>query len=168
MPRIIASTLIACLVCAAIPAGAQDAPSYKLGPWHYRSVSCVDTTVKAVTPRLVNAGQTTYSKQDFLQSGVEVVFNTRLGADPAVPSALAGVSHYQNSAGNSVMMAEHPGDRVQVCLVKVPMPTKSCDPDADSRGRVYRVWDYRQKAQTTARTASTTAVARDLARRRGV
>lgn len=147
MPRLIACTLIACIAGIAIPAAAQSAPGYKPGPWHYRSISCVDTTVKAVTPRLVSAGQKTYSKKDFQQSGVEVTFNTRLGADPAVPSAVVGVTHYQDSAGNNVMMAERPGDRVQVCLVQVPAPTKFCDPDADPRGRVYRVWDYRQKAQ---------------------
>ena len=145
--KIIACALIACLAGTAIPAGADNAPSYKSGPWHYRSISCVDATVKAVTPRLVSAGQTSYSKNDFLQSGVEVAFNTRLGADPAVPSALAGVTHYQGDAGNSVMMAEHPGDRVQVCIVQIPAPTQTCNPDTDSRGRVYRVWDYQQKAQ---------------------
>jgi hypothetical protein len=147
MAKIIACTLVACLAGTAIPAGADDAPNYKSGPWHYRSISCVDATVKTVTPRLGRAGQTSFSKSDFEQSGVEVAFNTRLGADPAVPSALAGVTHYQGDVGNSVMMAEHPGDRVQVCIVQIPAPTKYCNPDTDPRGRVYRVWDYRQKAQ---------------------
>jgi len=145
--KIIACTLIACLVGTAIPAGADDAPKYKPGPWHYRSISCIDTTVKTVTPRLVSTGQTTFSKNDFDQSGVEVAFNTRLGADPAVPSAFAGVTHYQGDPSNSVMTAEHPGDRVQVCIVQIPAPTQTCNPDSDSRGRLYRVWDYRQKAQ---------------------
>ena len=45
------------------------------------------------------------------------------------------------------MIAEHPGDRVQVCIVQIPPPTKYCNPDTDSRGRVYRVWDYARKAQ---------------------
>ena len=147
MVKIIGCTLIACLACSEIALGAQDTPDYKSGPWHYRSISCVDSTVKTVTPRLVSAGQTSYSKKDFEQSGVEVAFNTRLGADPVVPSAFVGVTHYQGDAGNNVMMAEHPGDRVQVCIVKIPAPTKYCNPDTDPRGRVYRVWDYRQKAQ---------------------
>jgi hypothetical protein len=145
--KIVAYVLVACIAGTAIPAGAQDAPKYKSGPWHYRSIQCVDSTVKSVTPRLGSAGQTSYSKSDFLQSGVAVTFNTRLGADPAEPSALAGVVHYQDSAGNSVMMAEHRGDRVQVCFLQVPAPTDFCNPDSDSRGRLYRVWDYRQKAQ---------------------
>ena len=64
-----------------------------------------------------------------------------------MPSALAGVTHYQGDAGNSIMIAEHPGDRVQVCIVQIPAPTTHCNPDTDSRGRVYRVWDYKLKAQ---------------------
>ena len=147
MKKIIGCTLIACLAGAVVPAGANDAPEYKSGPWHYRSISCVDTTVKTVTPRLVSGGQTSYSKKDFDQSGVEVAFTTRLGADPAVSAAFVGVTHYQGDVGNSVMVAEHPGDRVQVCIVQIPAPTRTCNPDTDSRGRVYRVWDYRQKAQ---------------------
>ena len=147
MTKILACTLIAGLAGTALALGAQDTPDYKPGPWHYRTISCVDTTVKTVTPRLVSAGQTSYSKKDFDQSGVEVAFNTRLGADPVVPSAIAGVTHYQGDAGNNVMMAEHPGDRVQVCVVQIPAPTKYCNPDTDWRGRIYRVWDYRQKAQ---------------------
>jgi hypothetical protein len=145
--KIISCILIAYLAGAAIPACADNAPDYKTGPWHYRSISCVDTTVKTVTPRLASAGQTSYSKKDFQQSGVEVAFNSHLGGGPSAPSAFAGVTHYQDSAGNNVMMAEHPGDRVQVCLVQVPAPTQFCNPDTDPRGRVYRVWDYRQKAQ---------------------
>ncbi len=51
---------------------AQDNIQYKSGPWHYKSIPCVDTTVTAVTPRLGNAGQTTFTKQDFIASGVYV------------------------------------------------------------------------------------------------
>jgi hypothetical protein len=145
--RIVACALVACIAGTVVPAGAQDAPKYKSGPWHYRSIQCVDTTVKSVTPRLGNAGQTSFSKSDFLQSGVAVTFNTRLGADPVEPAALAAVVHYQDTPGNNVMMAEHRGDRVQVCFLQAPPPTDSCNPDSDSRGRQYRVWDYRQKAQ---------------------
>ena len=134
------------LAGTAIPAGADGAPNYKPGSWHFRSIPCIDTTVKAVTPRLVSAGQTSSRRKTFAER-VEVTFNTRLGADPAVPAALAAVTHYQDAAGNSVMMAEHAGDRVQVCVVQIPPPTQTCNPDTDSRGRVYRVWDYRQSAQ---------------------
>ena len=147
MVKIVAYALVGCIAGMAVPAGADDTPHYKSGPWHYRSIACVDTTVKSVTPRLGSAGQTSYSRSDFMQSGVAVTFNTRLGADPAEPAALAGVVHYQDMAGNGVMMAEHRGDRVQVCFLQAPAPTEFCNPDSDSRGRLYRVWDYRQKAQ---------------------
>jgi hypothetical protein len=145
--KLIAGSLIACLAAGASPAGAQGGPALATGPWHYRSIPCVDALVKTVTPRLGSAGQTTYTKSDYDQSGVEVTFTTRLGADPAVPSALAAVVHYQGTAGNSVMIAERPNDRVQVCVLQTPVPTQFCNPDKDSRGRVYRIWDYRQQAQ---------------------
>lgn len=147
MTKFVAWVLVAGIAGTAVPAGAQDAVKYKSGPWHYRSIACVDSTVKSVTPRLGNAGQTTYTRNDFLQSGVAVTFNTRLGADPVGPPGFAGVVHYQGTAGNTVMMAEHRGDRVQVCFLAAPAPTDYCNPDSDSRGRLYRVWDYRQKAQ---------------------
>ena len=117
------------------------------GAWHYKSIQCVDTTVLSVTPRLDGDGQTTFSKQEFLDTGVYVQFNTTLGSNPAAKPANAGVVHYQNSPGNSVMMAEKKGDKVQVCFLGPPAPTPTCDPDEDGRGRTYRVYDYKQKQQ---------------------
>ena len=124
---------------------AQD-PAVKMpaGVWHYRSIACVDSTVTAVTPRLSNMGQKTFSAADFENSGVQVTFATHLGMTPAFPSAFAGVVHYQDTAGIGVMIAERPGDRVQVCFLGGPVPTQFCNPDTDSRGRSYRVYDYRQ------------------------
>jgi hypothetical protein len=126
-------------------AGAQD-DDYVPGVWHYRSVACVNTTVKLVTPRLTGDDQKTFTKQDF-ESGVFVEFDTTLGSDPANPKMFAAVAHYQNTPGNNVMMNEHPGDKVQVCFISRPAPTTGCDPDTDGRGRVFRVYDYRQHAQ---------------------
>ena len=140
--------LTACIVASAIPAAAQDNNvQYKPGPWHYKSIPCVDTTVTAVTPRLGNEGQTTFTKQQFIDTGVYVAFNTKLGADPVDPSGGVSVTHYQGTAGNNVMMAEKKGDKVQVCFLGPPAPTQYCDPDKDPRGRTYRVYDYRQKQQ---------------------
>jgi len=135
------------LALAESPAFGQDDPQYVPGVWHYRSVACTDTTVRSVQPRLVSDGQKTYSRSDFEQSGVSVTFNTKLGADPAEPSVVAGVTHYQNTPGNDIMMSERSGDHVQVCFLGGPAPTKYCDPDKDGRGRLYRIYDYRQHAQ---------------------
>jgi hypothetical protein len=116
------------------------------GVWHFKSIPCVDTTVLSVTPR-ISVSQTS-TKQDFERSGVIVQFNARLGFGSLFPEAHAGVTHYQG-ASNDIMMAEHPGDRVQVCFLGPPDPTwdshgnLTCDPDTDSRGRTYRVYDYR-------------------------
>ncbi len=116
------------------------------GLWHYRSVPCVDTTVVSVTPRLQTFGQKTFTTADFEQSGVEVSFSTHLGVDPLFPKERASVTHYQGLDGNDIMMSERPGDKVQVCFLAVPAPTKFCNPDKDDRGRLYRVYDYRQHA----------------------
>lgn len=128
------------------------------GPWHFRSIPCLNATVLSVTPRLYTLNQRVFTVRDFEQSGVVVTFKTRLGVDPALrlPSdipaqfrALAGyadVTHYQNVEGNDVMTSERRGDIVQVCFLGPPIPTKSCNPDKDARGRLYRVYDYRQHA----------------------
>jgi hypothetical protein len=125
---------------------AQD-ERYVPGVWHYRSAQCVDTTVRSVEPRLTSDSQKTFTPQDFQQSGVFVVFNTTLGSDPANPNMRSAVAHYQNTPGNDVMAKERPGDKVQVCFLSRPAPTAYCDPDEDGRGRVFRVYDYRQHAQ---------------------
>ncbi len=121
-------------------------PAMKPGVWHYRSIPCVDTTVIDVRPRLGTLNQRVFTAADFEVSGVQVTFATHLGVDPLFPREHAGVTHYQNTAGNDVMMSERPGDRVQVCFLGPPTPTQFCNPDADARGRTYRVYDYRQHA----------------------
>ncbi|MDQ2680090.1 MAG: hypothetical protein M3Y21_03585 [Candidatus Eremiobacteraeota bacterium] len=141
---IVAAIFLVSLGCAT--ASAQDAPQYKPGAWHFRSIPCADSAVIAVTPRLQNEGQKFFTAQDFEQSGVQVSFKTKLGIDPAYPNGHAGVTHYQGTPGNGIMIAERPGDRVQVCFLGAPAPTLSCDPDKDPRGRLYRVYDYRQHA----------------------
>lgn len=138
----IALLLPACVVAPAMADDVQYAP----GVWHYRSVACVNATVRTVEPRLTSAGSKP-TMQDFVQSGVEVEFNTTLGSDPTNPRMRAAVTHYQDTPGNQVMMREHPGDKVQVCFISRPAPTTYCDPDKDGRGRVFRVYDYRQHAQ---------------------
>lgn len=148
MHRLLALALVACVAASALPAAAQDTTvAYKPGPWHYKSIPCADTTVTTVGPRLANEGQKTFTKQQFIDTGVYVEFASKLGVDPAQPGGFASVTHYQGTAGNNVMMAEKKGDKVQVCFLGPPAPTAYCDPDTDSRGRTYRVYDYRQKAQ---------------------
>jgi hypothetical protein len=119
------------------------------GAWHFKSIPCVDTTVLSVSPRISVSERP--SRQDFEQSGVVVEFQTRLGYGSLFPEAHAGVTHYQG-ASNDIMIAEHAGDRVQVCFLGTPLPSWNshgdliCDPDNDDRGRTYRVYDYRLHA----------------------
>jgi hypothetical protein len=120
-------------------------PNAKAGAWHYRSIPCVDTRVTEVTPRLGEENQKTFSHQDFVRTGVVVHYASHLGVDPLVPRLYASVTHYPEMPGNTIMMTERPGDRVQLCFLGAPAPTNFCDPDIDSRGRMYRVYDYRRR-----------------------
>ncbi len=137
-------------VCAAlllpVAGNAQTAGPTVTGPWHYRSFACVDTTVSSVMPRLTSNDQRSFAKSEFVNYGVVVTFKSHLGMSPVFPTGFAAVTHYQGEATNAVMIAEHPGDRVQVCYLGPPTPDASCNPDTDSRGRKYRVYDYKQHA----------------------
>ena len=112
------------------------------GVWHYRSIPCVDTTVRIVEPYF-----RVYGTNEDYNSGVIVVFNTDLGVDPLFPRDHAEVVH---RGPDPIMIAERRGDKVQVCFLGVPAPRQmpgtilGCNPDKDPRGRGYRVYDYRQ------------------------
>ena len=72
---------------------------------------------------------------------------TRLSDVPGSGTTVKFTNGVSLSGYNNVAVAEkqRPGDRVQVCLVHVP---KKCPP-GDERGKKYRVYDYRQKAEYT-------------------
>ncbi|MGH7838968.1 MAG: hypothetical protein ACREQC_14245 [Candidatus Binataceae bacterium] len=127
-------------------ASTSAAPLPSGGPLRDPRIPCVRTTLVAVTPRLTEAGQHRFSRQDFLASGVVVGFASRLGVDPAYPKLTASVTHYQDSPGNDTMMRERPGDRVQLCFLGAPRRSAYCDPQKDPRGRRYRVYDPRLRA----------------------
>jgi hypothetical protein len=127
-----------------LSARADDDPDYLAGPWHFKAVTCVDTTVLSVTPRLDIPGPALAA---MAQSGVEVTFNTTLGLAPLFSADKAEVVHYQGDTANHVMESESAGTKVQVCFLGGPAPTQYCNPDKDDRGRRYRVYDYRQRQQ---------------------
>jgi hypothetical protein len=110
------------------------------------SVSCVNTTVRSVLPRLTSdTPNQHYTRQQLIDGGVAVTFNTKIGE----PSGImwAEVVHYQQEPGNSIMIAERPGDRVHVCFLGVPLERDvACNPKVDTRGRKFNVYDYRQHA----------------------
>jgi hypothetical protein len=140
----VAAVLVAFLPVQ-IASAANTSVDYPAGPWHYKSIPCVDTTIVTVTPRLTSGNQTTFTKADF-QSGVVVTFATNLGLAAAFPKDRVNVTHYQDTAGNALMASEKPGDRVQVCFLGYPSPEKFCNPDKDDRGRSYWVYDYKHRA----------------------
>ncbi len=152
-----ASILLLLLQNAAVAADAnadeQEQMLLSGGAWHAgKLVACADGAVTSVHSRLEEAGSP--SPQRF-QSGVAV--EIKLPTAPKFfngqPFPAAAVVHYDGDRGNKLMESEKPGDRVQVCLVSFPTPTRDpqtakviCDPNIDSRGIVYRVYDYGRHA----------------------
>jgi hypothetical protein len=107
--------------------------------------SCVETTVRSVEPRLTSgAGNEPYTRQEIVDSGPAVTFNTKLGQPNGV--MWAEVVHYGSEPSNEVMIAERPGDRVRVCFLGSPKADEACNPKTDLRGRKFSVYDYRQAA----------------------
>lgn len=110
------------------------------------SGSCVNTTVRLVAPRLdgLDPAKEHFTRQDFIESGVAVTFNTKLGLKNGIQ--WAEVVHYQGEPRNSIMMAERIGERVRVCFLGGPEADEACDPKTDLRGWKFSVYDYRQHA----------------------
>ena len=126
---------------SARPLGADDA------------IRCANSTVSKIgfyftgdpTSGIYAVYATTLGMTHFPHARASVTDRTPYVADDThvggwKPSAdIAGVP-------NPIMLQERVGDRVQVCLVGTPTPTDRCDPGKDSRGRIYRVYDYRLHA----------------------
>ncbi len=72
------------------------------------------------------------------------------------------MTHYQDTAGNNVMMAEKKGDKVQVCFLGPPAPTQYCDPDKDPRGGPTASTTTGRSSSTAASTANIAAAAPEL------
>ncbi len=159
MKRFVSALAAFTIVCACrfTPVMADESDMQYIvagGAWTGSAVLCAPGVVKEVGPRLVSSDRATPTAADY-QSGVQVGI-----AIPSKPRwllnktfATAGVVHYQDSPGNALMQKARPGDPVQVCLVSFPVPTHDphggrvvCDPSADSRGFVYRVYAFRQHA----------------------
>jgi hypothetical protein len=124
------------------------------GPWHFKTVPCVDGIVDDVGPRLAHPGQRAFTAQDYQQSGVmvHVTLARPTAFLPATTRRDAGVVHYQGELDNDVMARERRGDRVQVCLMAFPTPSYDtatkrfiCNPDRDTRGWTFRIYDYRRR-----------------------
>lgn len=160
----VARTLFAlswCTICMvlAAPAHAVDLGDPALldaRPWPAKRLPCTDATVRIVQPRLGGSDTPkTYPKAEFEASGVEVIFALPAGYRffNSAYSVFASVTHYQGDKQNDLMMSEQRGDRVQICLVGVPVPEYDaqakqwvCNPDIDGRGYVFRVYDYKRHA----------------------
>jgi hypothetical protein len=131
------ASIVAALLLPAAGAGAQSEASLtKGGAWPTASHSCVRTKVTQTGSRLQGAPD----------SGSTVEFASSLGLagfKGMNGSPLrAGIVSYDSIP---VVVRERAGDLVQLCLASVPKADQYCNPSKDSRGRMYRVYDYRQQ-----------------------
>jgi hypothetical protein len=85
-----------------------------------------------------------YYFEDQPDSGVYVEFATNVGVE-TFKGEKARVVDRSATAG-SLLDQQKVGDKVQVCLIGSPPADESCNPQKDPRGRVYRVFNYRQKS----------------------
>jgi len=137
---------LALSVLTALRAQAEQDAGFEAPAMVVASGPCVNTTVRSVTPRLTgeDPAKEHFTRADFIQSGVDVTFNTKLGHPSG--RAWAQVVHYQQEPGNTIMMGEKIGDRVRVCFLRAPKADADCDPKTDGRGVEFSVYDYRQRA----------------------
>jgi hypothetical protein len=137
---------VALLLPTAMQAHAEEYGGFQIAATVVASGPCVNTTVRLVAPRLdgEDPAKEHFTRADFISSGVAVTFNTKIGQPSG--KSWAQVVHYQQEAGNDIMMAERIGDRVRVCFLRAPKAEGDCDPKTDGRGREFSVYDYRQDA----------------------
>jgi len=109
-------------------------------------VPCADGVVAGVHPRLEEAASDVPFSSGIV---VEIKLPTKPRFLNGQAFGEASVVHYDQERGNGSMKLEKPGDRVHVCLVSFPTPSRDpktgqvfCDPNTDPRGVVYRVYDY--------------------------
>jgi hypothetical protein len=74
-------------------------------------------------------------------SGFYVMFASKLGVEK-FPDTFASVVD-RNAGSDAAIAKQQVGDKVQVCLIGTPAKDQYCNPDQDSRGRFYRVYNYR-------------------------
>lgn len=122
--------LTAILLLAQSHAAFADDPT-EGNPQPYR---CEDSVVTKVG---------TYFENDS-SSGFYALFQSKLGVEQFPDDHAAVVD--RNAAPNSTLAQQKVGDKVQVCLIASPTKDQYCNPDQDSRGRFFRVYNYRLKA----------------------
>ena len=85
-------------------------------------------------------------------SGSYAKFSARLGVSQVKDAVVEIVD--RSAKPDSILARQQVGDRVQVCLIGYPTKDQYCDPDRDRRGRYYRIYNYRQKAEYSGANAN--------------
>jgi len=103
---------------------------------------CVQTTIARVT---------TYFEND-PSSGSVIIFASNLGVANFAGAKATIVDRYA-TAGSAITRARA-GDAVKLCLTDVPAADQYCNPNKDSRGRVYSAYDNRLRASFSGSNAN--------------
>ena len=132
--RFFAAACAALMCAAALPAVAQNAETRDemRGPAFVGPVRCVDTRFVRLTDRF---GQPVHGSGG-TANGMSVTFANHVSLVAYSVSAVA--------------IRERAGDSVQLCSLGHVEGTQGCNPAADDRGRLYRVYDYRLHAAWSA------------------
>jgi hypothetical protein len=125
-----AAALLASGVAPPSPALAKPAPK------------CVQTTIARVT---------TYFEND-PSSGSVIIFASNLGVASFKGQKATIVDRFA-TAGAAITKARA-GDAVKLCLVETPKSGDGCDPNKDSRGRIYSAYDQRLHASFSGSNAN--------------
>lgn len=133
MRYLVIAGLLTCSSSAAALAQNAETRDEIRGSEFIQPISCVETRFESITDRF---GKPVGSAPDFPTAGMRVAFANR------VMLVAYSVSE--------VALRERAGDRVQLCFLGHIEGTQGCIPAADSRGRLYRVYDYRLHAAWSA------------------
>jgi hypothetical protein len=85
-----------------------------------------------------------YYFKDEPNSGIYITFKSTLGVSNFKGESAAVTDRMMPL--NSVIAKQKVGNKVQVCLISTPSKERFCNPEKDSRGRFYRIYDYQLKA----------------------
>lgn len=137
------SVLLAVLTAAPAAGLAANAAQPTHGPW--TTGDCVNTTIDFFGPRLdMPHGTPAQLRNAIQESGIHIDYAThhwdRHHWEPA--SVL-----YQGEDELAVAARQRLGDKVQMCFISSPQKTAYCDPVADPRGIIFRIYNYRLRAE---------------------
>jgi len=147
--RAVIALSMAIIVVAATPCLASFNDTERNASPLPSSHNCIRAKIISVSTRLVSVNPKTGKETIMPGSGFAAEYSGHL-PDPYVGKITPNVVFYQNDPANEIVAMEKAGDLVQACVISFPnaaiTPTHTlgqCDPVADRRGRILRIYDYK-------------------------